>query len=129
VTYLQDGRELEVHQLFRDDEFRAQDPSTARPRQMDIVAIGHNMHRLIEVNDRRRLIFKTAYDVTTCLEGRTQPDAMWRCSIPMECLGNHFQRHSWFRYLSDDCLRRRHIAVLIENLSVYESIDSISLTA
>jgi hypothetical protein len=48
-----------VLQLFRDDGFPVHhNPGTARPRQTDIFAIGYDMLLLIEVKDRRRLIFK-----------------------------------------------------------------------
>ncbi len=41
--------ELKVLRLFRDDGFRIHhDPGTARPRQTDIFAIGHDMHLRVE---------------------------------------------------------------------------------
>jgi Holliday junction resolvase len=46
-------------ELFRDDGFPVHhNPATARPMQTDIFAISYDMLLLIEVKDRRRLIFK-----------------------------------------------------------------------
>jgi hypothetical protein len=66
--------ELEVLQLFRDDGFRVHhDPGTARPRQTDIFAIGHDMHPLIEVKDRKRAVDVGDIDALRARLGCTTP--------------------------------------------------------
>jgi len=69
--------ELEVLRLLRDDGFRVHhDAGAARPRQTDIFAIGHDMHLLIEVKDRKRSVDVGDIDALRARLGRTTPDVI-----------------------------------------------------